>query len=122
MVVLGGSAFRHFVVRNVRNLAEQARHFVLCLVHLLLQLLVGLLHLGHAGLDGFGLILLALLHQRANLCGHFLCLAQVLVQLLLGLAPLSVDSHHLFNGLAGSFEMFFLQAADYALGLLCNEF
>ena len=122
VVVLSGSTLRNFVVGDIRNLAEQTRHLVLSIVHLLLQLLVRLLHLRNLSLDGFSLVFLSFLHQTTNLCCHLLGITQILVQLLLGLTTLLVDSQYFVNSLTGTLEMFLLQSANHAVSLLSNEF
>ena len=122
MVILCGSTLGHLIVGDIRNLTEQTRHLLLCLVHGVLQLLVGLLHLGHLGLDSISLSLLAFLHQTTNLGSHLLGLAQVLVEFLLSLTTTLVNSQHLVDSLFSTLEMFLLQAANHALGFLSNEF
>ena len=71
-VILGGSAFGHFVVGNVGNLAEQGGHLLLSLTHGLVKLVVGLFHGGHLLLDGFGFVALAFLHKCTYLGSHLL--------------------------------------------------
>ena len=83
VVVLGARALGHFVVGYVGDGAEQGGHVFFGLLHLLFQLLVGLLHFRNLLLDGVGLVFLSFLHQSANLGGHFLGLREVCVQLLL---------------------------------------
>ena len=78
-VVLGGTAFGHFVVGDVGNLAEQTHHFLLGLLHGLLQLLGLFLQAGDALLDGFGLFAVAFLHHAANQARLLFLFVQVLV-------------------------------------------
>ena len=122
MVVFGGAALWHFVVGDIWNLAQQTGHRLLCVVHLLLQLFVRILHLGNAGFDSLCLVALAFLHQTANLCCHLLGFGQVLVQLLLGLTTLFVNCQHLIDCLLGTLEVFLFQPANHAVCFLCNEF
>ena len=122
VIVFSGSTLGHLVVRNIGNLTKQTSHLVLRQVHRLLQLFVGLLHLRHLCLDSLGLVLLAFLHETANLCSHLLGFSQVLVQLLLSLTTTLVDCQHLVDSLLGAFEMFLLQSANDAFCFLCNEF
>ena len=121
-VVLGSSALGHFVVGDVRNLAEQGYLVLLCLVHRLFQLFVGFLHLGHRLLDGIGLGPLAFLHKGADLGSHLLGFAEVLVQFLLSLTAFLVNGQHLVDGLTGTLEMLLLEALDYTFSFLTDEF
>ena len=122
MVVFGGFAFRHFVVGDVGDGTQQLRHLLLSLCHLLVHLLRFLLQLCHLSLYLFGLVLLTLLHQPANLARELLLLVQTLVEFLLGLAALLVDGLYLLDGFLGIGEVFLFQTANYAFGFLIDEF
>ena len=67
-VVLSTFALGHLVVGDVGYLAEFCCQFLFGILHVGLQGLVGGLYLRYLGLHGLSLVLLALLHQAANLC------------------------------------------------------
>ena len=46
----------------------------------------------------------------------------IALALMLGVAALAVYGQHLFYGFTCTLEVLLLQAADHALGILCNEF
>ena len=121
VVILCGGTLRHLVVGNVGYLAKQPCHLLLRVVHGLLQLLVGFLHLGHRRFDALGFFAFAFLHQCTDLCSKFLGFSQVLVQLLLCLAATLVYGQYFVDSLLGAFEMFLLQSADNAFCLFCNK-
>ena len=79
-VVFGRSAFGHFVVGNVGDGVEQLLQVVCGLVHVGLQGLVGFLQFGHTALGGFGLVLLAFLHQLADGLGQGVDFGEVVIE------------------------------------------
>ena len=121
-VVLGAGTLWHLVVWYVGYLAEFRCQFLLGILHLGLQSLVGGLYFGHLGLHGLGLLLLALLHEAANLSRQFLGIGQVLVQLCLCGTALLVCLHHLCDGLTCTGKTFLLKTGNHTLGLFCNQF
>ena len=121
-VVLGALALGHLVVGDVGYLAEFCGQFLLGILHVGLQGLVGGLYLGHLCLHGLSLVLLALLHQSANLGSQFLGISQILVKLCLSGTALLVNLHHLGNGFTSTSKMFFLQTGNDVFRLLGNQF
>jgi len=66
-VVVGILAFWYEIVGDIGDLQQFVGHVGLGLIHDLLQSLVGSLQLSNLSLDLLGLVLLAVLHQGANL-------------------------------------------------------
>ena len=66
-IVVGILAFRYKIVGDIWDLEQLVGHVGLGLVHDLLQCLVGSLELSHLCFDLLGLVLLAFLHQAADL-------------------------------------------------------
>ena len=78
-VILCCLSFRHFVVRDIGNLAEQTGHLVLSIRHLIFQLFVRFLEFGYRFLDGVGLVFLAFFHHSTNLGCHLFGFRKVFI-------------------------------------------
>ena len=111
-VVGGVLTLGDIIVGHVGNGQQQLGHIVLSLLHLGLQFLVGGLQVGHLLLYRIGFVLLAALHQTANLLRQLILLLLVGIQLLLGFATLPVKIQNLFDSLTGTIKMLLLQAFD----------
>ena len=79
-VVLGRSAFGHFVVGHVGDGVEQLLQVLCGLVHVCLQSLVGFFQLAYTSFGRFGLVLLAFLHQLADGLGQGVHLSEVVIE------------------------------------------
>ena len=111
-VVGGILTLGDIIVGHVGNGQQQLGHIVLSLLHLGLQFLVGGLQVGHLLLYRISFVLLAALHQTANLLRQLILLLLVGIQLLLGFATLPVKIQNLFDSLTGTIKMLLLQAFD----------
>ncbi len=121
-VVLGAVAFGHFVVGHVGDGVEQLLQVVGGLVHVGLQGLVGFFQGGHAGFGGFGLVLLAFLHQLAYGLGGGVHLGQIGVQHGLRALAFVVQRQYLVYGLLGVLKVFLLQPAHHGVGVVGDLF
>ena len=79
-VVLGRSAFGHFVVGHVGDGVEQLLQVLCGLVHVCLQSLVGFFQLAYTSFGRFCLVLLAFLHQLADGLGQGVHLSEVVIE------------------------------------------
>ena len=121
-IVVGILAFGNEVVGDIWDLEQFVGHVGLGLVHDLLQCLVSSLQLCNLSLDFLGLVLLAVLHQAADLFRQLILVLLVAVKLLLALAAQLVILQYFFNSFTGSGEMLLLQALDHAFSFLTDEF
>ncbi len=121
-VAAGVLSLGHIVVGDVGYVEELVGHVGRCLVHDLLQGLVSCLELSHLGLHFVGLVLLALLHEGADLLGELVLLRLVAVELLLALAAQLVIFQYFLNGLSGTVEVLLLQSLDDLFSFLTDEF
>ena len=121
-VVLGSMAFRHLVIRNVRNLAKQGCEFLLGAIHKFLQVLVLLLEVGYLQLYLFGLVALALLHERTNLSSQLLGLLFGLIEFALCFTALAIYCQYILYRFARTIEVLFLKAANHPFCFLIDEF
>ena len=121
-VVFSAASFGHNLVRDIGYCTKESHQLGLCLRLCLFQFAVGLLQLGHFGLHLFSLLLLALLHQTANLSSHLLGFRQISVQFGLCLTTGLIHIENLLNSLGGIGEMLLLQTTHHAVFLFSNEF
>ena len=121
-IIFCASAFGHFIVGDVRDLAELLGQLALSLVHGCFQFLSLLFHVGNGSLGLVSLVAQALFHETTDLGSLLLALSQQVVQLLLCLAAALVCGLHGSNGLRSTTEMFLFKTANNSLGLFVDEF
>ena len=113
-VVFGRCAEGHGLVGEVGHGQQELQLFVLALLQTVLQAFGLALDAGYLSLGTFGLLLLALLHQRADARSQFLQLRRIRVALMLKLAAFLVYLQY-FRYNTATVKSFDSQSADHIL-------